>query len=174
MSDLLKATAHESLVHNTQIRTVANPGAGNELVVPVPSGEDWRFLALRATFTASAAVANRTPGIVFDDQTGVGIEITSAFQITAGLQFRVCWVGDLANSFTSGTAGVLSLTAPQVVLPTAWRIRTLTPGLDVGDAWSAITVFFERLDEPPYRQPLVGTALDDEVEHEIAMRAQGG
>lgn len=175
MSDLLKATAHESLVHNVQIRTVTpSPAAGADFVIPVPSGEDWRILGIRATLVTSAVVANRTPSLAIDDQTNIGNEFPSLTVIPASQTVIVIWSGDASYASTAVVGGKLIVPIPLVVLPTAYRARSITNLIDVADQWSAITVMIERIDEPPFRGPMVGTAFDDEVEHELSMQQAGG
>lgn len=176
MSDLLKAIAHSSLVHNEQIRPVPNPVVGAELVIPVPSPEDWRLIAVRATLTTSAVVANRVPELGVDDQTTTGASVTAMTTQPASTAVVYDFTA-MSSAFSTGalaTGAHANVGIVDWVVPMAWRIRTVTVGLDVGDQWSAATVMFERIDEPPWRAPLVGTEFDDEVEHEISMRALGG
>lgn len=49
---------------------VANPGAGSGWITPVPSGARWRPQAIFMTVTASAAVATRTPEILYQSNNG--------------------------------------------------------------------------------------------------------
>lgn len=176
MSELLKAVARQSMVHNLQIRTVQSPVAGSDFVIVVPSPEDWRVIGVRATLTTSAAVANRVPEIVYDDQTNIGagvVAMTTQPASTAVVYNFAC----LSSAFSTGalaTGAKANIGIGEWILPTAYRLRVITTAIDAADQWSAITVSFERMDEPPYRQPLIGTQLDEDVQHEIAQQLNGG
>lgn len=174
-AELLKAIAHERLSHNLQIRTLAPaPVAGAEAIITVPGGEDWLVLGVRATLTTSAVVANRVPTIAWDDQTNIGGQIPSPVLVPASTTVVCNFVSEGTFASTAIVGGQLVIPIPPWVLPTAYRLRTITSLLDVGDVWSGVTFSIERMDEPPWRMPMIGTALDDEVQHELAMGLQGG
>lgn len=162
------------MVHNQQIVPVAAPGAGQELIVLPRAGEDWRILGITYTLTTSAVVANRTSTLVVDDQTGQGFRLQPGSVQAATAATIYSWVCDLGYVSPAATFGLLSIGIPPVILPTGWRIRTLTNNLDVGDAYSNVTVFFERMDEPPYLDFPVGSAQDEALQHDLAQSLLGG
>lgn len=174
MDDQLKIVARQSLVHNIQALPIPTPSAGADFIVFPRAGEDWRILGVRAQLVTSAAVANRIPSFNWDDTTNVARQVPPGVVQVASLSITWCW--NLDSSFTStsilGTVAGVSL--PDVVVPSGWRFRSSTQALDVADQWQNIFVMFERMDEPPYRNPLVGTALDAAVQAELNREMNGG
>jgi hypothetical protein len=162
------------MTHNQQILALPNPAAGSELVVTPRAGEDWVVLGITATFTASAAVATRNPKLVLDDSTNVGFEINAGFSLIATNVALISWVADQNVSFNTASGAFLTGCFPLRVLPTGWRIRTATTALDAADTYTNISVMFERLDEPPWRNLMIGTPEEQDLEHEISMMQQGG
>lgn len=174
-SSLLKAVAHERLTHNLQIRTLTpTPAVGGEVILTVPGGEDWRVIGVRARLVTSAVVANRVPTLCWDDQTNIGGQISSQIAVPASTTVFVNFVAEASFASAAISGGVIVVPMPAWILPTAYRLRTITNLIDVGDQYDQITFSIERMDEPPWRLPMVGTALDDAVQHEIAMGLQGG
>lgn len=176
MSDLLRAISRSSFVHNVQILPVASPVAGAEFVVSPRAGEDWRIIGIRATLTTSAAVANRVPELVWDDQTTIGAGVaamtTQPASVAVTYNFAV-----MSSAFSTGalaTGAKANVGLPELILPTGYRARSITSLIDVADQWSNISVGFERLDEPPWRNPMLGTVFDDQVEHELHSQNLGG
>lgn len=176
MSGLLRAIAHSSMVHNMQVVPVPSPVAGAEFTFQPRAGEDWRIIGVRATLTTSAAVANRVPEVVWDDQTSIGGGFVALTTQPASIAVVYNFVPG-SSAFSTGALaanGKANVGLGEIILPTGYRFRSITTAIDVADQWSAITVAFERIDEPPWRNPMIGTELDEEVEHELALRLQGG
>lgn len=173
MSDLLHAVALSKMAHTLEIRKIASPAAGADFTVTVGNGEDWILHGFRATLTTSAAVANRAPSFTIDNQTDVAIQVAPNVVQAASLATVFSGVAD--GSFTSAsiTGGVVTLAFPTIVLATGWRLKSVTNLIDVADQWSNITVFMERLDEPPWREPMIGTAYEAAV-HEALQAAEQG
>jgi len=173
VSDLLKAIARSARNPVQEIRPVANPVVGTDLVIPAANGQDWRVLGVRATLTASAAVANRTVTAVADDQTNIGLQIPTGITQVATIVTTYVWVAGLSFAPAAVVANIISLTLPDLILPTGWRFRTLTAGLDVGDQWSGVTIYIERMDEPPWRNLLTGTD-EEEAMHDYLQSIREG
>lgn len=175
MSDLLHATAHESLVHRLQIRAdIPNPAAGADFIIPVPGNEDWRLLSVRATLTTSAAVANRLPTLVLDDQTNIGAQVAGVFAHVASTVAAVDFVAENGFASTAIIATTVTIGIPKWVVPGGYRIRSLTGNIQAADQWSGISYMVEIMDDPPYRQPMFGTKLWDEIQHAIEQQIAGG
>ena len=116
--------------------TGANPAAGAEVSVTVPTGEIWRLLSVRLTLVTSATAATRRV-ILLADNGAATIWAAPAGNTQAA---------SLTNnySFTSGLSGNLSGTAEFAVgvgedlwLPSGYRIRTNTENIQTGDDYAA-------------------------------------
>ena len=175
MSDLLKAVALSRLPHTTEIRQIASPAAGADITIPVGNGEAWRLLGLKATVVTDANVAARIPHLALDNGTAtiIGAQISPGASFPAGSTVTLSWVSSYAAGVTVVAGGVVTVGVPDFVIPTGWRLRTITTAIQVGDQWSNITAFIERLDEPPWREPMIGTAFDDAVHEALAQSEQG-
>lgn len=174
MSDLLHAIANSSMVRNIQVLSVTTPAPGAEYIITPRAGEIWKILAVRSFFTASVAVANRLPTLVVDDGTTDGWQIPIPAVMAASSSQQIGWVADFNAALTVAPNLVTVVPIPSVILPTGWRLRSETVLIQAADQYSMLSVYFERLDEPPYRNPLLGTALDEMIEHEIQQRLAGG
>lgn len=171
--ELLRAIARQRAAHNLQVRALASPNAGADLNIVVPGGEDWRLIAVKANFTASGVVANRSPSLFFDDGTSVVGVIPSGVALVAGSITTVSFVADLGMGPLPVTANVACASIPAMVLPSGWHIRTSTALLDVGDQWSSVTVTFEMMNEPPYLSPLTGTPEEDAIHDALQAVREG-
>lgn len=119
-------------------RGVAAPAAGADWTYSCPGQGLQRIVALRALFTASAAVANRLPSLVLSDGTDDYAASTVGTAITAGLASPVTtWPGASSFGPAAGPLGIPAPTDGWLLLP-GWSIRTVTAAIDVADQWSAI------------------------------------
>jgi hypothetical protein len=121
------------------IRSVAGttPAAGAELSDTVPTGARWELIAIVATLTTSAVVANRTPVLLLDDGANVVWRVGSAQTQAASTTESYSFGQGTARSGTNPSA-VVDILPNRGALLAGWRIRTLTAGIDVGDQYSAI------------------------------------
>lgn len=124
------------------VRTVAvpSPAAGADVSVSVPAGSTWEPVSLAGTFTASAAVANRTQALIFTDGASVISRVRLSTTVTAGtVAKRALFLG---AGYTAGGLGDPAIhdSMPQAVLPAAATITTSTVNIDTGDAWTAISL----------------------------------
>lgn len=158
MPDLLKSIAGSRFGPTLEIRSLPSPVAGADLTIPATNGQDWRVLGVTATLTTSAAVANRTVRALVDDQTSVGASMPTGVTQVASTAVTYSWVGGLSFSGATPLNGFVALTLPDLILPTGWRFRTITGLLDAADQWSVVSIMIERLDEPPWREPMIGTS----------------
>jgi len=126
------------------IRSVqqANPAAGADFTITVPTGARWRVQALRANLTTSAAVANRTVQTVVDD--GVNTNFIGPFLTaqTAGQSLGYTAYPGGGNPYTILTEQGSPLPSPTVMFAGA-RIRSLTANLQAADQWSLIFIDVE-------------------------------
>lgn len=115
----------------------ANPAAGADWTLTVAAGQRLRIESFCATFTASAAAANRQVEVIIDDGANVYWRTSSAVNITAGQVVAFC------GTTTNAPAGLITtdnsvVIPPTIALPSGHRIRTATTAIQAGDQWSAI------------------------------------
>lgn len=116
--------------------TQAQPAAGAELAITVPTGARWRPMSLRFTLTTSAVVGNRFVHVVVDDGAGLVFHDVAGPAQAASLTFIYSVGAGI------GPAALLDNT---VLLPfphdptfrQGWRIRTVTTARDGADQFSA-------------------------------------
>jgi hypothetical protein len=172
--NLLRAIARSSMAHNLQLLTLPAPAAGVDFTITPRPGEDWIVQSINATLTTSAAVPTRNPVLRMDDSNVLAWQINNVNAIGPTSTPNFSWIAD--QNVASPTAGGQPFTIPFPlrILQTGWRLRVVTANLDAGDQWSAVQVMFERMDEPPWRNLMIGTPEEQDLEHEISMMQQGG
>lgn len=117
------------------VQAVASPVAGADWSQSVPAGHLWTLLAVTATLTTSAAVANRAPALVLGDGANPYLTIPAPAVQAASLAGTFGW----AVGVTPAALGVRQVgSIPELTLPAAWTIAVSTLLLDVGDTWTAV------------------------------------
>ena len=126
------------------IFTQAPPGAGNELRIVVPGGEQWQIRAGQITFTTSAAVANRNVSLrlTVDGAQVWTVNDPSNIAASNSVVYNVAQVDDPALIATAGGLGFFYL--PRVMLPQGATLTTVTTNRDVGDTYTNINLYVAR------------------------------
>lgn len=121
----------------------ANPAAGADVFITVPTGALWKFRTLNATFTTSATAATRTISFSVDDGTTIYFEVIPSITVTASLA-RLFRMGVL-QGYEQPTIqnSRLSIGLPELILPAAHRFYSNTGSLQTDDAWTAINFTVE-------------------------------
>lgn len=114
--------------------TGAAPAAGADWSITVPAGHAYRLLAVTATLTTSATVADRTPRFRLSDGDAVFLDIPAVAVQAASLAGVFSWARNL-GSYALGSAQAVGI--PDLILQPGWIASVLTDNLDSGDAWSA-------------------------------------
>lgn len=148
-----------------RIVTVAcpQPAAGADFSFDPSSTDKSLLLAVTATLTTSAVVANRRPALSFKDKSaGVWWSADAVYPQTAGLTVTYSW----ARGAGAGADPTIAA-AERIGLPLPWArlqpqdlVQSITSAIDVGDQWSAIV----------YRA-VVGDAWEDREELAYLARA---
>lgn len=122
------------------VRTItgANPGAGAEIAETVPTGARWELISFNAQFNASAAVASRIPSIVLDDGSNIFYRLGVAAAITASQVRQINWAQGMPTAGVDANNTVFVTIPIRIVLGSAYRIRTITTGIDAGDTYTVI------------------------------------
>lgn len=110
----------------------ANPGAGNDLLVTVPTGARWRLLYLGYDLTTSATVADRQSALYVDD--GARNLFVSAFgPAQAASLTRHYNYGQCGYFTTAFVANGITLGIPPLDLAAGWNFGTSDLNLAGGD-----------------------------------------
>lgn len=121
---------------------VANPAAGTDWSVTVPTARRWQLLAARARLTTGAAVANRFAGIVHTDGTN---QLYFAGQnnaiVASSTGLLVFTPGVQPFSDTQGDF-LVPLPSPDI-LEQGYVINSFTVGLQAADQWSGIQLMLQ-------------------------------
>jgi len=124
------------------VESQANPAAGADWTFAVPAGAFYRLVAVSAILTTSAVVANRQVRLLLDDGVNVYYVAPMVVNQTAGIAWRNSWGEALGGSISADPSTVSSGLPSDNDMMSAFRVRTLTGNIDVGDQWSAIRLFF--------------------------------
>ena len=124
--------------------TVANPGAGVLLSVPVPVAEQWWVYSVSFLFTASGVAANRLLRLEVDS---AGVLVNSSTKSTAnhtaGLAIRYFFQVGMADFATFSDARYFRQ-LPPLMLPPSVTITIQVDNLDPGDAFTNARVVLHR------------------------------
>ena len=117
---------------------IANPGAGADFGVTVPSGSTWDLLSLTMLLATSAVVADRLDQIIIKDQDGtVQIIVYVGQSQPASEAVRHVYSTGFGTTSTSIVL-VQSLPSPPAILREGWSLHSLTGNLDAGDQYTQV------------------------------------
>lgn len=118
---------------------VANPAAGSDIAVSVPTGARWLMQSFAGQLVTSAAVANRIPHIVISDIGGNQLwNVAAPAAQVASTTVRYSACGGVAVS-SNDNATIMPI--PDVALNfQGFSFNTLTTGLQAGDQWQNIRI----------------------------------
>lgn len=133
----------------SEVRTALAPAAGADFSIRVPAGQAWNVRAVRARLITSAVVANRAPDLRVGDQTSIAADFPLGTVLAASLTTDITWVADLGVVMVGTVGNRITVPMGPVVLQAGWELTSNTALIDVGDQWSAITVWLDRMDSPP-------------------------
>lgn len=124
-----------------RVLAVPNQVGGGDVNLTVPGQEAWEVIAAAATFTATAAAANRVPSLVIDDETLPYFSMPLGLTIVAsGLQaFSFAHMGFIPP-VVANQAAVIPL-PNGLIIPPGHRLRLVTTGIQAGDQWSGLALF---------------------------------
>lgn len=123
---------------------VANPAAGAEWSVTVPTGSVWRVRSIYSQLVTSATVANRLTSVVMKDAAGnIFFQSFLTGAQTAGGTWTIVFSVNAPNT-TLGSFNNSELFIPDVVLPEGAVVISKSSGLQAGDQYSAISLLIEQ------------------------------
>lgn len=117
---------------------LANPGAGNDAVLPVPGSERQVLVSVAFVLTASGVAGTRTPILKVADGSGVVIcAAVAGFSTGAGTTVQYTYANGLTE-WDANTATFASGPCPELPLGLGNTITVHVDGGDVGDTLTAI------------------------------------
>jgi hypothetical protein len=119
------------------------PAAGTNYTFTVPaSGPAMNLTSVRATFTSSAAVANRFLSLILSDAAGNQLAtIPNSSTVVASSSVFLSWLNTV-STFVSNPSGNAVLPIPMRTLLPGWTLKLNAAGIDVADQWSGIVLVF--------------------------------
>lgn len=145
-----QATMTNSVDGEGAIRSVqvANPAAGVDWTVPVPTGARWYPLSVQARLVTSAAVGNRVPVLSINDGVNFLWQNAQVPAQPASTNILYTWSQSAPNAAAAiiGAVGLNLVEAAR--MQQAWNIFTSTNGILAGDQWSQINLWLEEWIEP--------------------------
>lgn len=105
----------------------------------------WRVLSGNYTFTASATVANRRPGISLTWQGATYFLYHSNLAVTASTAINVCFGMSMTVLSVNNAGATTSVGLPYGWMPPTTVIASSTSLLAAGDQYSAIAMVVEEL-----------------------------
>lgn len=133
-----------SLDTRGNIRSILNGAgaAGGELSITVPTNALWRPVSVLVFFSTSAAVANRTPSLIFDDGANAFAQMENQVIVTASQTVGCMWAADMSNKSAISQVSNMGMPGP-IYLPNFFRIRTFTFGIQGGDQYTSSQLLVE-------------------------------
>lgn len=129
--------------------TSANPAAGDELSLTVPTGRIWRILALNFQLVASATVANRRVRVRLQTNVGLDIAVFGVTDQTASqtMNYSFAQVGVISDEVDNTR---IQIALPQeIYLGQDDFLGTDTINLQSGDNYSVMNVLVEEFFATP-------------------------
>jgi hypothetical protein len=123
------------------LRTIvsASPAVATDFTITTPGESVWMLVALEATLTADANVANRHPDLTVTDGTNPIWRIPPGVSVTASQTAAISWVPSLGYTSATLLGNRLAVGIPDLILQSGWTVGPTGSNLQAGDQWSAIT-----------------------------------
>ena len=128
--------------------TSADPAAGAELTITVPSGEIWQVLGCQAQLVADATSISRLPHFEFTNSVGLMLSAFPSDSQSASETRNYSVVAQPATlDNNSGTHTTVYIPENIWLEPTS-TVTTATLNIHAGDNWGVMTVNIERFFTP--------------------------
>ena len=113
---------------------MADPGAGNQLIVFVPVGAVWALKSVLFGLVTSAAAGNRRVTLILDDGTNQFHRVVFSSDVIASKAYT--FTASIAYQDIDDRNTVIVGALPAVKLPAGYSVRTVTTEFDGGDVLS--------------------------------------
>jgi hypothetical protein len=146
-AEILAPQSYPDVYSRTNVIGIVPPkvAAGADITATVPVGVIWNVVSLSATFTASAAVANRTISFQVKAQDGsVVYQYALNTALTAG-QILVLEFSEDVVTIPTGYSTTNSVVSPlpSTWFPPGWSFGTNTLSIQAGDQWSGLGLWIQ-------------------------------
>ncbi len=143
---MLNPPSIESFHGDIRSITGADPAAGDEITITVPTRRRWRIHAIHITLITDATVADRQIIFWIDDGASVLYRYTLTTIQTASLTNLYSFAPSSTPEIATTTKIVVPI--PMFVLPAGCRIQTLTTNIQAGDNYNAPQILVEEWIDP--------------------------
>ena len=126
--------------------TGTNPNAGVEISETVPDRRRWILHSINFQLVTSATVANRTIRFIITDGTNIIFHMIASTTQTASLT-HIYYYSNLGTDEIIST-GYRTYALPPIPLMAGYIIKTITPGLENDDNFSAPQLLVEEWTDP--------------------------
>lgn len=137
MSTVINTKPH---LEELKLVITANPAAGTELSHTVPSDVAWLVVGAYIGLTTNATAANRRLSLVFDDGTTNFARLPIGVTQAANLTYTYSFAPGLPRA-SAVESNVVVSPLPDFMLPSGYRIRTLTENIQSGDDFTAAALY---------------------------------
>jgi len=129
----------------TQSYVLANPSAGADWTLTVPSKTHWKLSSIRAILTDSSDSHTRTPNLIIDDGSNTIWVATGAVAPATSNTTVILAMPGIATANGAYPSAVLYqyLPLPPIDLTAGWRVRSSTTNIQSGDQWSSLVFGIE-------------------------------
>ena len=122
---------------------LANPAAGAELIFNATLGKRYRIKAIGFTFTASAAVANRTVRLQLTGATNSVVIAADTTVIAASQVMLLAFSAFGSAAYVAGAVHMVPM-LPDLVISEETMLSTSTANIQAADQISAVAIHCER------------------------------
>ena len=122
--------------------TLANPAAGADWTVTIPTFCRRRVAAVVAQLVTNATVASRIPEIRVQSGSVLEYVGTPTLAVPASTTAQVCGSPSVSTAIAGQVDVMIPLGQP-LIMPGGSKLQSATLGLQAGDQWSNVTILFE-------------------------------
>jgi len=132
------------------------PAAGTQWTYKIDGRYHERLISVQQTFNTSAAVASRFPQVTLTDVNGVQVTSTPAGSAIPASNGVIASLFVESPQLATAASGFLYGFLPDILAPSGWTWQSVTPGMDVADAYTAIVLVVQRFPTDTTRIPVTG------------------
>ena len=122
----------------------ADPAAGAEATITVPTNEIWHIKSFIVTLVADATVANRRVGIRITNQGSIIYEKQTDYPLVASLSRKFCFANHEESATGTSAPTIAVGIPPNLYLRPGTIIATATAFIQAGDNFGAPVILYEK------------------------------
>lgn len=126
------------------IKTVTNPGAGNDFGFVQPANIISRLIALTVVFATDGTGANRTPMIIIGDGTDELVHAIVSKDVVASKIWTIDW-NILGTLYENPTSSQQTIPIPDHIwIYPGYTIDSSTNNIQAGDTYTNVRIWFHQ------------------------------